>query len=277
MTDSVKETTEDVKEYIIARLKMPVFFYYLLALALWNWDILLMILKSRFDIEDVIWYIKNHYNGHQRLWLPLILAILSSIAFPLVMLGLDWLLKFVNIARIKSVKQVSVEEAYAQYDIQSARNKTNELKDLNDLIENRNRDVDILERKIDDLNMDLNKSNETYIKLSKALEDEKQETKDLLSSNSYMRSLLEEFRISPLVYIENFNSILNTYEKKLLFDLMTKLMKSNFKIKSLNVIYFELIERMIIDELLVKVNEQISITPKGILFYYYNYIAFEKI
>jgi len=144
MTDNIKDTAVEIKDYIIARLKVPIFFYYLLALALWNWDILLMIFKSRFNIEDVIWYIKNHYNGHQRLWLPLLLAIISSIAFPVAMVGLDWLLKFVNIARIKSAKQVSVEEAYAQYDIQSARNKTNELKNLNDLIEKRNNDIKTL-------------------------------------------------------------------------------------------------------------------------------------
>ncbi|WP_448606004.1 hypothetical protein [Paenimyroides ceti] len=269
MTDNIQESAIEIKDYIIARLKVPIFFYYLLALVLWNWDILLMILKSKFDIEDVIWYIKNHYNGSQRLWFPLLLATISSIAFPLAMVGLDWLLKFVNIARIKSAKQVSVEEAYAQYDIQSARNKTNELKSLNDLIENRNNEINDLKSKIDELNIQLQTSLDNHINLSKSLDNSKQEIQKLSNSNSYMRNLISEFHSSPLTYLDTFSLLKNNYDAKTLLDLTSKMISNNLKMKNFNVSYHELIEKMIKDKIIEKLNDQLIVTPKGILFYYY--------
>lgn len=134
MTENIKETAEEVKEYIVARLKVPIFFYYLLALAIWNWDILALILKSNFEIESIIWFIKTNYSGHGRIWKPFLIALASSIFFPAVMVGLDWFLKFVNKERIKSSKQVAEAEAEAQYDIQVKRNKTDKLAELNDKI-----------------------------------------------------------------------------------------------------------------------------------------------
>lgn len=136
MTENLRGTAEEAKEYIVARLKVPIFFYYLLSLCLWNWDILLLILKSEFQIETTISFIKSNYNGHQRIWIPLLIAIISSIIFPGAMVGLDWVLKFINIERIKSAEQVSIEEAKSQYLIQVNRNNTNELKELNDKIQN---------------------------------------------------------------------------------------------------------------------------------------------
>ena len=41
--------------------------------------------------------------------------------------------------------------------------------------------------------------------------------------------------------------------------------------KNINANYHELIEKMIKDELLEKINEQIAVTPKGILLFYYLY------
>jgi len=134
MTDMVKETAEEVKEYIVARLKVPVFFYYLLALAIWNWDIIIMILKSKLDVEVIIINIKKNYSEFSRVLLPLLIAIFSSILFPALMVLLDWTLSKVNLERIKSAKKVAEAEAEAQYDIQVKRNKTDKLKDLNEKI-----------------------------------------------------------------------------------------------------------------------------------------------
>src|SRR5690554_263181 len=131
MTNNLKETAEEVKDYIVARLKVPIFFYYLLALALWNWDIILLIIKSNFQIESVILSIRNCYSHHSRVWIPLLIALGSSILFPLAMVFLDWVLKFINKARIRSAKEVAEAEAEAQYDVQVKRNKTDVIKELN--------------------------------------------------------------------------------------------------------------------------------------------------
>lgn len=165
MTD-LKETVEEVKEYIVARLKVPIFFYYLLALAIWNWDIILLILKSKFEVESIIWFIKTNYSGHDRLWKPFLVAVGSSILFPAVMVGLDWFLKFVNKERIKSAKQVAEAEAEAQYDVQVKRNKTDKLADLNRIIENNK--------------IELSEKNEVI----KQLDDSNKKFSDLINDNT---------------------------------------------------------------------------------------------
>lgn len=41
--EEIIEGYKEVKKYSIERLNTPVFFYYLIALLIWNWDILLII------------------------------------------------------------------------------------------------------------------------------------------------------------------------------------------------------------------------------------------
>ena len=258
MTDNIKDATIEIKDYIIARLKVPIFFYYLLALALWNWDILLMILKSKFDIEDVIWYIKTHYNGHQRLWSPLILAVLSSIAFPIAMVGLDWLLKFVSIARIKSAKLVSVEEANSLYEIQVARNKTNILKKLNDEIFLKDEQIKSLEEQkinlaqlISDEKVVKNKIRTMYDEI--LIEKEKADNEIILlkeSLNEFSgvidKGLLTEKNLNEEITklqknLKEQQQLLNQFkeQKKSYIDLYDELQKQSFNFSSLMELVYE--------------------------------------
>ena len=57
--EEIKNNLNELKEYTMDRLKTPIFFYYFVLLAVWNWDIILFILKSNSSIETVISKIKT--------------------------------------------------------------------------------------------------------------------------------------------------------------------------------------------------------------------------
>jgi len=276
MTENIKETTEEVKEYIVARLKVPIFFYYLLALAIWNWDILVMIIKSNFEIESVIWFIKTNYSGHGRIWKPFLIALGSSIFFPGVMVGLDWFLKFVNKERIKSAKQVAEAEADAQYDIQVKRNRTDKLQELNTKITVQQTDIDVLKLEKADLAKqnkklvtDISKSEGNLVEQTK-LKEEIQKQLETVTGLYELSYKIDDF--------EQINSEVNSFTSKyspfgllgsIEFYITKNQNKDNFKNKEYLKILIdgEYISEKGIDELPFPTDYEL--TKRGFALYYY--------
>ncbi|WP_121967418.1 hypothetical protein [Myroides sp. N17-2] len=81
--DEIKSNLLEIKEYTMDRLKMPIFFYYFVLLAVWNWDIILLILKSNDTIECIIEKIKSDKFDSGRYLCPLGIAIVGNIIFHL--------------------------------------------------------------------------------------------------------------------------------------------------------------------------------------------------
>ena len=205
--DDIKNNLQEVKEYTMDRLKMPIFFYYFVILAIWNWDILLLIVKSDLPIESVITLIKEQKFDKWRYIYPLLIAIGGNIVFPFIMLLLDYPLTWINKRRNEKAGDIELAKAGQEFDIQTKKTGSESLKSLQGRIDALTNDTLLL-------NDTIKTNNENYSIKEERLKDLKIEISNKNNEIKYLDSLILEFK-KP----KGFNSIndeLNDFKSKLI-------------------------------------------------------------
>lgn len=173
--DDIKKNIEEIKEYTMDRLKMPIFFYYFVILLVWNWDIILLILKSESSIEVIIDKIKgNHFEPGRYLW-PLAIAIGGNIGFPFIMFLIEWCLSEITKERNDTALEIELKKAEKEFEVQRKRIGAVSLKDLQDQIDSLNKEKADLSGQIVLNKMSLEQTNKKIPELEKKLKKEQLE------------------------------------------------------------------------------------------------------
>ena len=274
--EDIKNNLREVKEYTMDRLKMPIFFYYFVILAIWNWDIILLIVRSNLPIESIITLIQEQKFDKWRYICPLLIAIAGNIAFPLIMLGLDYPLTWINKRRNKKASDVEIGKAKHEFSIQVERTGSESLKSLqgrinaltndtlllNDTIKTNNENYSIKEEQLKDLKIEIsNKNNE--IKYLDSLILEFKKPKGFNSINDE----LDDFK-SKLIKFESIGLKVGELERNLQFILEEE--DSILKVNSEGSLgYKELVDSKIIIEYNSENITTNKLSPYGVKFLYW--------
>lgn len=244
--EEIIEGYKEVKKYSIERLNTPVFFYYLIALLIWNWDILLIILRSKKNVEYLIELIKNNYSDILRVFFPLIFAFLSSLLFPFLMFLIDIILSYINVWRINATVKIGVANINKNLTVENLIIKQSDvyldLKNEKEFLENNYKNV------IKDLDI----TNNNLIK-------------DLKSSNSSLEIYKNDSFNSIMKYTSGIMNISaqNIFMDKIIFD--SKITENNLDNFESQIFRFFLHFNII----KYHANERILITNKGKNYYDY--------
>ncbi|KUF44404.1 hypothetical protein AV926_06770 [Myroides marinus] len=177
--DEIKSNLIEIKEYTMDRLKMPIFFYYFVLLAVWNWDIILLVLKSNASIEDIIIKIKAEESTWVRYVIPFIVASLGNVIFPLVMYGIDYPLSWINIGRNKKASEVELKKAKSEHLIQQERTGGATLDALNTQIKVLNQDKNNLTKALEEASKRSTETEKTLQDNDKVISSYKDEISEL--------------------------------------------------------------------------------------------------
>ncbi|WP_060875411.1 coiled-coil domain-containing protein [Myroides odoratus] len=173
--DDVKNSFNEIKEYTMDRLKMPIFFYYFVILLVWNWDIILFIWKSNYPIEYVIKIIKQNGFEPNRYLYPLIIAAAGNFVFPFIMLVIELSLSKITKKRNETALDIELQKAEKEFEVQRKRTGAVSLKDLQDQIDSLNKEKDDLSGQIVLNKMSLEQVNKKIPELEKKLQKEQAE------------------------------------------------------------------------------------------------------
>lgn len=83
-SNSLKNFLSDFTSNINERLRLPIFQYYIIILCFYNWDFILYLIYDNQTILNKIKYIKSNFYSFYRYLIPLLIAILYSILFPII-------------------------------------------------------------------------------------------------------------------------------------------------------------------------------------------------
>lgn len=136
-------TTNELVKLFRERLKYPIITVYGIILIIHNWDVLSIFLFSGKNIEARVAYINIKFSGdyYPRILWPLFKAILVSIVAPLIMWGLEFLLKVVSSERQnirdernKKVLLGKLDNAKLEFEIEEEKSGKKSLEELNNKI-----------------------------------------------------------------------------------------------------------------------------------------------
>ncbi|EHO13232.1 coiled-coil domain-containing protein [Myroides odoratimimus] len=274
--DDIKNNLQEIKEYTMDRLKMPIFFYYFVLLAVWNWDIILLVLKSEASIESIILKIKNDKFESGRYLYPLVIAIGGNIVFPLIMYGIDFPLSWINKGRNQKTSEVELAKAKIEHNIQQERTGSVTLDALNIQLKVLNQDKISLTKALDETSKKLDINENTLEEKNNSLtikEDEISELKQIVLS---YESSIGFYDFSE--EINNFSELLQFFIKKELTEegiltLLNKIFNENnhsTKVTIENVKGYDILLRSkIIREYIDGNITYIKLLPSGIKFMYW--------
>ncbi|MGG5506723.1 MULTISPECIES: hypothetical protein [unclassified Myroides] len=130
--DDIKSNLQEIKEYTMDRLKMPIFFYYFVILIVWNWDIILFIWKSNYPIEYVIKIIKQNGFEPTRYLYPLIIAAVGNFVFPFIMLVIELSLSKITKKRNDTALEIELKKAEKEYRVLEVKTGIKTISELED-------------------------------------------------------------------------------------------------------------------------------------------------
>lgn len=274
--DDIKNTIQEIKEYTMDRLKMPIFFYYFVLLAVWNWDIILLILKSEASIESIILKIKNDKFESGRYLYPLGIAIGGNIVFPLIMYGIDFPLSWINKGRNKKASEVELAKAKVEHNIQQERTGSVTLDALNIQIRVLNQDKVTLTKALEDTSKKLNEHKDDIEEKNNFISIKEGEISELKQIVLSYESSIGYYDFSE--EINDFNKILDLFirqglDKEEVLTLLKHIFNENNhsnkmaigKIKG----YDNLLRSNIIQEYIDGYITYIKLLPSGIKFMYW--------
>ena len=276
--DDIKKNIEEIKEYTMDRLKMPIFFYYFVILLVWNWDIILLVLKSESSIEIIIEKIKgNHFEPSRYLW-PLAIAIGGNVVFPFIMMLIEFPLAWINKKRNDKAGDVEYEKAKQELNIQRARTGAISLKELQDQINNLTADRTNLSKQIDDQKIDLNTVNNKIPELESLLKKEQLEKEkskqDVIQFESHigyydLHEEVESFK-EKIIILNNEN-----HSENRVLDLLKKIYneESSSLLMAINSskLFHDFKRLKFLEEYQSDQVERVKLTPYAIKFMYWLY------
>jgi hypothetical protein len=143
MTDTTKELLDDAKETIKSigntsreRLSSPLLGPFIIALLLYNWRPVTVLLFSYRTIDCKIAVIDEKYCGLDGLFWPIAIAFVYYLAIPVVMAGCETILLPIEKARIWIRYNKLGKEAEEEKDYQAVRSGNKEVEALNNEIKN---------------------------------------------------------------------------------------------------------------------------------------------
>ncbi|QQU02182.1 hypothetical protein [Myroides odoratus] len=267
--EEIKNNLNELKEYTMDRLKMPIFFYYFVLLAVWNWDIILLILKSNSSIESVISKIKTDgFELGRYLW-PLLIAIFGNILFPFFMYLIDYPLSWINTKRNKKASDVEKAKASDEFKIQRLRTGALSLEALQSQIDSLTLDNTDLSKKLKASAGRIEDAKKYTDKMNLEIEDLKQ-TQNKFTTTIGFYDLAEEINSFENTLIASLNKGINQEEILNLLERLFEQEKDSKKssISDMNG-YHVLVINKFIEESTHEGVLQIKISPIGIKFMYW--------
>ncbi|MGA9212483.1 hypothetical protein [Kaistella sp.] len=116
--NTLKNFFTDFASNLNERLRLPVFQYYIIILCFYNWDFILYLIYDNKSILEKINYIKNNFHSHNRYLIPLMLAVVYSVFFPIIQFYIIKIQKNFERKRIGWNQELQTETANHKKNIQ---------------------------------------------------------------------------------------------------------------------------------------------------------------
>ncbi|MCL1689066.1 hypothetical protein CMU59_10970 [Elizabethkingia anophelis] len=191
--NTIKELLKDFSLNTKERLRLPIFQYYIITLILYNWDFLLYLLIDSNQILKKILFIKENFYSSERVLIPLFIAIVYSLLFPIIQFYIVKIQKGLNKQRINWNYETQIENANHRKSIQNILTGIKEKEDFEKQLEfEKNRNVNL--------------QNEIQILRDEIIQLQKNYNDSSTESNNYKQeyySLLSNFRF----YLKHNNDI----------------------------------------------------------------------
>ena len=116
--NTLKNFFTDFASNLNERLRLPVFQYYIIILCFYNWDFILYLIYDNKSILVKINYIKINFYSHNRYLIPLTLAVVYSVFFPIIQFYIIKIQKNFERKRIGWNQELQTETANHKKNIQ---------------------------------------------------------------------------------------------------------------------------------------------------------------
>ncbi|MFP9116653.1 hypothetical protein ACLI08_02590 [Flavobacterium sp. RNTU_13] len=287
-------TTNEIAKIFRERLRYPIITVYGIILIIYNWDVLAIFFLSTKPIEARIDFINTTYAGQTigRILWPLVKAILISIIAPGVMLGLDFILKFINRWRqdIRDEKALQTWEkkkeiAIHEFEYDQAKSGSKTIQEWEAKVSELNNNIVGLHKQFDNERSSLTSSIESYNSTITSLNNElvtttdnleilRNEVRGVKNDNHKLRTIIDHFikRIENLTGLtsQQFETLIFAVNDTSIIDILGKLQLEGIHF-NLDYFYKTVIE-VLVRENVVKYEDEngIKLTDLGeeILNYY---------
>ncbi|RRJ87673.1 hypothetical protein [Flavobacterium macacae] len=204
--EGIKANIGSIQNDIKNKFKLPIFLTYSVILVIYNWDILFYLAFQKKDALEKIEYVKTNFftENFDRVWKPILLAILYSILFPFIQLLINFVVQFFKHQNNQITRKEEMDNANHSYNIQQQLSGKQSLQQL--------------QNKIDELIIEKEQLITTNDSLISQL---KKDNSDLLDSNSIFKS---EFEKTAKAFLKEVNELTNE-EKSTVIELITQLQK----------------------------------------------------
>ena len=133
--NSLKNFFSDFTSNMNERLRLPIFQYYTIILCFYNWDLILYLIYDNQTILNKIKYIKNNFYSSYRYLIPLLLAIIYSVFFPIIQFYIITIQKNFERKRIGWNQELQTETANHKKNIQDILTGIKEKEDFSQQLE----------------------------------------------------------------------------------------------------------------------------------------------
>jgi hypothetical protein len=201
---NVKDNLKSINNELRNKFKLPIFITYSVILTIYNWDILFYLAFEKLTALDKIKYVKANFftENFERIWRPILLAILYSILFPFIQVLINQIVQYFKAFNSKITRKEEIDNAIHSFEIQQQLSGQQSLQQL--------------QNKIDQLILEKDKLISTNNDLIKQL---KSDSSDLLDSNSIINAEYEKTANDLLKEI----STLNNEEKSTFLEIINYL------------------------------------------------------
>ncbi len=215
--EGIKTNIGLIQNDIKNKFRLPIFLTYSVILIVYNWDILFYLAFQKKDSLEKIEYVKTNLftENFDRVWKPILLAILYSILFPFIQLLINFVVQFLKSKNNQITRKEEIDNAEHSYNIQQQLTGKQTLQQL--------------QNKIDELILEKEQLIATNNSLISQL---KTDNNDLLDSSSIFKA---EFEKTAKTFLLKINELTNE-EKSTVIELITQLQKNenSFTVKDLS-------------------------------------------
>lgn len=118
--EGIKTNIGLIQNDIKNKFRLPIFLTYSVILIVYNWDILFYLAFQKKDALEKIEYVKTNLftENFDRVWKPILLAILYSILFPFIQLLINFVVQFLKSKNNQITRKEEIDNAEHSYNIQ---------------------------------------------------------------------------------------------------------------------------------------------------------------
>lgn len=119
-TNDLKNGFESVHNEIKNKFRLPIFLTYSIILIIYNWDLLFYLAFEDGKALSKINYVKENFytENFERMWKPILYALIYSILFPFLQLLINSIVKFSKNFNNKIIREDELENANHRFNIQ---------------------------------------------------------------------------------------------------------------------------------------------------------------